>query len=154
TIPKLAVGTKIYDALDTGAKMIASAGVPNGAIVLLSDGTDVGSTATRAQVLGELESQHVRVFPVGLVTPQFNKKGLTALANTSRGQFAAAADPSELAPLYATLGRRLASEYLLTYTSTQNPSKNVAVAVAVKGYPEVKTEYTTPALHIVPAKPY
>jgi tight adherence protein B len=154
SIPKLAVGTKIYDALDSGASMIGDAGVSNGSIVLLSDGTDVGSKATRGAVLDELKSQHVRVFPVGLVSKQFNKKGLQGIATASRGQFAAAADPSELASIYATLGRRLANEYLLTYTTLQNPNQTVKVIVAVKGLPAAATSYTTPPLHIVPAKPY
>jgi VWFA-related protein len=153
-LPKLAVGTKIYDALDQSAKMVSDTGLANGAVVLLSDGTDVGSSATRSQVLKELRSQHVRVFSVGLVSPQFNRKGLEGMAAGSRGQFAAASNPSELAPIYATLGQRLAREYLIQYVSRQNPSKKVNVAVAVKGLPTVKTAYTTPALHIVPAKPY
>jgi tight adherence protein B len=154
TVPKLAVGTKIYDALDSSARMISDAGVTNGSVVLLSDGTDVGSKATRAQVLDELKSQHVRVFPVGLSSPQFNRKGLQGIATASRGQFAKAADPSELAPIYATLGKRLANEYLLTYTTLQNPAETVKVKVAVNGLPPATTSYTTPALHLVPAKPY
>jgi tight adherence protein B len=154
TVPKLAVGTKIYDALDTSAKTVSSAGLANGAVVLLSDGTDVGSSATRSHVLAELKNQHIRVFPVGLVSPQFNKKGLEGIANASRGRFATAANPAELASIYAALGRRLASEYLLTYLTTQNPSQTVKVRVAVKGLAPVSTRYTTPALHLVPAKPY
>jgi tight adherence protein B len=154
SVPKLSVGTKIYDALDSGANMIADAGITNGSIVLLSDGTDVGSKATRSQVLDDLKSQHVRVFPVGLVTPQFNRGGLQGIATASRGEFAAASDPSQLAPIYAALGRRLAGEYVLTYTTLQNPNHKVKVHVAVNGLPGVSTTYTTPPLHLVPAKPY
>jgi tight adherence protein B len=152
--PKLAIGTKINDALDQSLKMIGATGVANGAIVLLSDGTDVGSKLTRAAVLKELAAGHTRVFSVGLVSKTFNRKGLEKLASTSHGEFVEAAGPSQLEPIFSALGQRLSREYLLTYTSVVNPSRKALVKVSVAGFRPARTAYTTPALHLVPAAPY
>ena len=51
-------------------------------------------------------------------------------------------------------GNWLSSEYLVNYTSYQNPSTKVAVAVSVKGFRAVRIAYKTPALPSFPAAPY
>ena len=152
--PKLAVGTKINDALAESLTLIDATGAPNGSVVLLSDGTDVGSTASHKSVADDLKTGHVRVFSVGLVSQSFNKKGLDSFATASHGHFVEVDDPSQLTPIFEGLRERLASEYLLSYRTKVNPSEAVKVRIAVKGFPTVTTHYTTPKLHIVPAKPY
>jgi tight adherence protein B len=152
--PDLAVGTKINDALDKSTGMFTS-GVPLASIVLLSDGTDVGSTVPRAKILGELRHGHVRVFSVGLVSHSFNASALQAFAEASNGAYVAAGTPRQLTPIFDSLGRRLSSEYLVQYRSRINPHTHVQVRIAVKGIPgAVTTAYTTPVFHVVPAAPY
>jgi tight adherence protein B len=154
TAPKLAVGTKINDALDQSVNMLSKTGASNAAIVLLSDGTDVGSKLTRADVLDELKGSNVRVFSVGLASDTFNKKGLEKLASTTGGDFVQATGPSQLAPIFTALAQRLAREYVVTYKTRANPSQKVTVVFDVKGLPPATTSYTAPQLHLVPVKPY
>ena len=46
TTPALASGTHIYDALESAVQLLKDSGVNTGSIVLLSDGTDVGSSTS------------------------------------------------------------------------------------------------------------
>ncbi len=86
SMPKIAQGTKIYDSLDQGLKLIEPSGATGAAIVLLSDGTDVGSSTTAASAIQELKAQHVRVFSVGLVTHTFDKSALETRRLVDRRQ--------------------------------------------------------------------
>jgi len=152
--PKLAVGTHIYDALDKSVSLFDPS-VPSATVVLLSDGTDVGSSVKRAAVFDELAKGHVRVFSIGLVSNTFDAPALQKLASSTRGTFIAANSPSQLTPIFDSLGRQLASEYYVKYRSRQNPRTHVTVHVQVKGIPgEATTMYMTPGLHIVPVGVY
>src|SRR5262249_50240500 len=98
---------------------------------------------------------HIRVFSVGLRSPAFDPAALEHVAAATGGDYVEASSPAQLKGLFEALGRRLASEYLLTYRTRQNPSTHVAVSVSVRGLPKAATSaYTTPALHIAPAQPY
>ena len=91
-------------------------------------------------------------FAVGLRSPAYHAAALQNMASTTGGSYVEASSPADLRPLLVKLGNRLSSEYLVNYTSCQNPSTKVVVAVSVKGFPgAVRTAYKTPALHIVPA---
>src|SRR4029079_7422887 len=60
---------------------------------------------------------------------------------------AEARPPSDLEPIFGQLGSRLASEYLIHYTSTASANKKVFVAVTVEGYPGVVTAgYASPSV--------
>ncbi len=153
--PKLAYGTKNYDALQTGLGLLEKANVPSASIIILTDGQSVGSVAKPLTVLHAIAAAHVRVFSVGLQSVAFNGAALTQMAELTGGKYVLATGPSKLQPLLLELGRRLSHEYLLTYTSHANPATRVAVSVAVKGFPgTAQSAYTTPALHLVAAKPY
>jgi tight adherence protein B len=152
--PELAYGTKIYDGLDKSLGMFDPT-TPAAAIVLLSDGQDVGSSVPPGKVLAELRPSHVRVFSVGLVSRSFNAAALQQLASASHGSYIAASDPGQLAPIYDALGRQLSSEYLVRYRSRVNPRTHVVVRLSVQGTPGVATSrYTTPGLHIAPVGAY
>jgi hypothetical protein len=42
--------------------------------VLLSDGTDIGSDASRAEALQTAADDHIRVISVGLNSPQYDRR--------------------------------------------------------------------------------
>jgi tight adherence protein B len=152
--PKLAVGTRIYDGLDKASSLFDSS-IPSATIVLLSDGTDVGSVISRKDVFSELEKGNVRVFSVGLVSNTFDAPALQKLAASTNGTFIAANSPSQLKPIFDNLGAQLASEYYVKYRSRQNPKTHVQVVMKVDGVSgEATARYTTPPLHIVPVGVY
>jgi len=153
--PDVAYGTKVYDALAQAVDLTPAQGTKSRSVILLTDGQNVGSVTTLPAALAALKKAHMRVFSVGLKSPAFDPTALQHISAATGGDYVGASSPKDLKGLFESLGRRLASEYLLTYRTHENPSERVAVSVAVKGFPKpALSAYTTPAVHIVPAAPY
>lgn len=143
-VPTTASGTHIYDALGTALDTLQKAHVAAGSVVLLSDGADTGSTTSKAAVVTRARGMRVRIFTVGLASPQFRPAKLRLLAHATGAQFAEASSARELQPIYADLARRLANEYLLRYRSESDPGAHVVVTVHVDGFAPAVGEYTAP----------
>jgi tight adherence protein B len=153
--PRLAYGTKIYDALSAAEQQLAAAHVQGASIVLLSDGADVGSKANPTAVLNNLSANHIRTFTVGLDSPSFKPKSLETAASATNGSYTEAKSPAALAPIYDALGYQLSREYLLNYQSLAGPGAHIVVRAHVDGVPgTASSEYVTPALNVQPAPPY
>jgi tight adherence protein B len=146
--PSLAEGTHIYDALISSAELAQEAGLERATIVLLSDGTDIGSDASRADALAALDEANVRVISVGLRSRQYDPAALRSIAQNTGGTYAESASPAALAPLYARISSRLSSEYTLRYTSLLPPKTEAVVRARVAGLPAASTTYTTPGLDL------
>jgi tight adherence protein B len=142
--PALAHGTRIYDVLDRALTMLAQAKVSAGSILLLSDGSDLGSQKTFAAVLAQAQGQHVRIFTVGLRSGAFDPTALQSLAQQSGGAYAEAASAAQLQAIYEGLGERLAREYLVQYRSTARPKSHVVVRISVSDLGDVSLAYTAP----------
>jgi tight adherence protein B len=153
--PTLAYGTKNYDALQTSLGLLANTNVPSESVIMLTDGQNVGSVSKPNAVLHQLAKAHVRVFAVGLQSLAFKPGPLEQMADVTGGEYVAATGPAKLRPILVDLGRRLSDEYLLTYKTRQNPGKQVAVNVSVRGVPgTAATDYTTAQPELPSAKPY
>jgi Flp pilus assembly protein TadB len=151
TTPVLGEGTEIYDTLVQSADMAEEEGLRRATVVLLSDGTDFGSESDRAEALAALDQANVRVISVGLSSPQYDPETLRSLAGQTGGTYIETATPAELGPIFAQIGSRLSSEYLITYRSLLNPEVKASVRVAVAGLPGAATaRYTTPAINLEP----
>jgi len=142
--PAVSYGTHIYDAVDTSLGLLRRAKVSTGAIILLSDGRDVGSTASLSGAVARAYRQHVRVFTVGLRSQSYDPTTLRALADGTNGSYVEATSAQALAPIYATLSSRLAREYLLEYRSLAPPNTRVDVEVSINGLGSSATSYTSP----------
>ena len=59
-------GTHMYDAALRSIGLIRDAHLQGGFLVVLSDGTDHGSSATSDQVVAAARAAHVRIYTVGL----------------------------------------------------------------------------------------
>ena len=140
----VAYGTRIFDAVDASLALLRQAKVSTGAIVLLTDGQNVGSHATLSGAVTRAYRQHVRVFTVGLLSPAYHPRTLNALAAGTGGSYVEATSPQALAPIYASLSSRLAREYLLEYRSLAPPNTHVDVAVSINGLGSSATSYTSP----------
>ena len=142
--PGVAFGTRIYDALERSLALLDHARLSTGSIVLLSDGTDVGSRSELDSVIARARAQHVRIFTVGLRSKAFAPSSLQKLASESGGSFAKASSSGELASIYGTLGQRLAGEYVIRYRSTAAPKSDVDVNVTIPGVGVASSSYTAP----------
>jgi tight adherence protein B len=149
--PPTAEGTHIYDALVNVAKLAEDQGLERTTVVLLSDGTDVGSSASRAEALQKAADDHIRVISVGLTSPQYDPETLQALANRTGGRYVESATPGELQPIFQEIGQQLSNEYEVTYRSVLPPQVKAQVQVKLAGYAPAKASYTTPALDLSPS---
>jgi tight adherence protein B len=143
--PKLAEGTRIYDALAAAVAQVRGSALGAARIVLLSDGDDVGSVTNLDSALGQLQDQNIRVFTVGIESPDFTSDDLERIAGETGGTYAAATSPDALTKIYDELGFQLSNEYLLRYRSAAQPDEEVDVQVAVEGAQPVSFSYQSPS---------
>jgi len=148
--PPLAEGTHIYDALINVADQAKDEGLERTTVVLLSDGTDVGSAAGRAEALEALDEANVRVFSVGLKSKQYDPATLQAVAQRTGGRYAESSSPAALEPIFEEIGQQLSSEYEVTYRSVLPPEREAMVKASVVGFTPATATYTTPALDVTP----
>jgi tight adherence protein B len=147
--PGLLKGTRIYDAGLAAIKMLREADVRAGTVVMMSDGADVGSEATSTDLSVVAKRAHVRVFTVGLQSSSFNPSTLEDVAGSTGGQYSEAGSSSDLRKIYASLGRQLSSEYLLTYQSLAKLGRHVTVEAHFDGsLTPVLAEYDAPRLSL------
>ena len=143
--PKLAEGTRLYDALVAAVAQVRGSALGAARVVLLTDGDDVGSTTSLDSALTQLNAQKIRVFTVGIQSPDFKPDDLETIADSTGGSYAAATSPDALTKIYDELGFQLANEYLLRYRSTAQPDENVDVQIAVVGTEPVSFSYQSPS---------
>jgi tight adherence protein B len=148
--PETSEGTHIYDALVNAVNKAKDQGLERTTVVLLSDGTDSGSSTSRAEALQAAADQHVRVISVGLSSPQYNPEALKALALRTGGRYVESATPAALQPIFQEIGQQLSNEYELTYRSLLPANVPAKVQVNVAGHAPATASYTTPALVIEP----
>jgi tight adherence protein B len=144
-VPKLAEGTHINDALVAAVAQVRGSALGAARIVLLSDGDDVGSATSLDSALAQLDAQKIRVFTVGIESPDFNSDDLQRIADDTGGTYGAATSPEALTKIYDELGFKLGNEYLLRYRSAAQPDQQVAVDVNVTGVEPVAFAYTSPS---------
>jgi tight adherence protein B len=143
--PKLAEGTRMYDALAAAVAQVRGSALGAARLVLLSDGDDVGSVTTLESALGQLEAQRIRVFTVGIESSDFTSDDLERIADETGGTYAAAESAESLTKIYDELGFQLGNEYLLRYRSAAQPDQDVDVDVVVAGAEPVSFSYTSPS---------
>jgi tight adherence protein B len=142
--PELAGGTHLYDAAGQAITLIGYAHYQTGAVVLLSDGADTGSTLGLDEVTKLAQNAHVRVFTVGLHSKTFRPDALKQLAAATGGSFSQAATPSDLAAIYTQLGLKLSHQYLVKYRSLVEPGQPVRVNVSLAGIGSARAAYASP----------
>jgi tight adherence protein B len=153
--PPLANGTHIRDAVAAAVGLLEKDGATVRSVVLLSDGADTGSAIAESELAEQARAAGVRVFTVGLRSHRYAAEPLEALARTTGGRYAEASSADALERVFADLGSRLASEYLVRYKSAAPPDEKVHVAVRVEAIGGIGvTEYTTPAAPEEPGPPY
>jgi tight adherence protein B len=153
--PALTRGTKIFDAASSGIEALRAAGLTSGAVIVLSDGAEAenGSAITPEALATSARQSNVRIFSVGLSSASFNPSSLRAMSDSTGGRYGEAARPKDLPPLFAAIGDRLSSEYVVSYQSTAPAGAPVDVEVRVAGFSGTTgLNYDAPAL-ATPAAP-
>ena len=143
--PPTEYGTRLSDAVDESLALLVRARLASGSIVLLSDQQrDIGSRTSIDAAITKARARHVRIFAVGLRSAASQSATLRRLAQETGGTFAEASSPARLAAIYDTLGRRLASEYVVRYRSDAAPRSEVDVSIWFHGLGTAGTTYVAP----------
>jgi tight adherence protein B len=152
--PRAGGGTHIYDAIETALGIVRSAHLAGTSIVVLSDGSDVGSAATAPKVLAAAHGLHARIYGVGLRSTHFSPDTLRGLADGTQGLYTEAGSVHQLEGIFRALGSRLANAYVLSYRSMAGPGRHVNVLATVDGVAGAGTAaYRSPDLAGVPVAP-
>ena len=141
-------GTRMYDAALQSIQLIRRAGLEGGFVVVLSDGSDHGSTATSESIVAAAQAAHVRLYTVGLESPVFDPAALSDLAEGGGGSYSQATSAGELQEIYRALGAQLSNAHVLTYHSLAAPGARVRVRAVVAGQGTATSTYTSPKLHV------
>jgi len=141
-------GTHMYDAALRSIGLLRDAHLQGGFLVVLSDGTDHGSSATSDQVVAAAKAAHVRIYTVGLESRAFDPDALSALAENGGGRYSQAAAAGDLQEIYRALGAELSNAHVLTYRSLASPGRRVRVRVDVEGLGSATESYTSPELNL------
>lgn len=144
-IPTLHSGTHIYDAVAAATKLLSTANLTGGSIILASDGRDTGSHASESSVVQNAKSLGVRVYTVGVQDSSFDGTTLQSLASMADGVYTPVSS-SSLVSLYRNLGVALSNQYLIRYESRASLGSQVPVSIHVAGHGAVNTTYVAPSL--------
>jgi tight adherence protein B len=143
-LPPLEYGTRIYDGIDGSIELLQRSRFSTAAIVVLSDGADLGSRKRITDIIAAARRSHVRVFTVGLRGWEFSPRALRMIAEQTGGTYAEARKTTDLAGIYRTLAQRFAREYLVQYRSDAKAESHVDVQIAIADVGTANTEYTAP----------
>jgi tight adherence protein B len=143
--PPLAERTRLWDGVARSIDLLRQAKITAGTVVVLTDGRDIGSRMTSAQVVSKARAAGVRIFAVGLRSSQFSPSALEEMARATNGGYAEAASPAALRTIYGALSQQLAREYIVRYRSEVGVGRPVTVRVTLGGTPGSLTwRYATP----------
>jgi VWFA-related protein len=148
--------TALWDALHASLESLHTV-AGRKAIVLLSDGVDDDGTGkplskkTVADVLALARQVNVPIYAIGLGT-ELDETNLKKVATNSGALYLNAADPAELKRLYDSIGKQLAGQYTIYYSSNL-PSDGSEHRVQLKFGATISTKSFVPPARVAAAPP-
>ena len=130
--------------------MAKDQGLERTTVVLLSDGTDSGTSDSPAEALQTAADAHVRVISLVSSRRQYNAGDAQEPRKADDGTYVESATAADLEPIFTVIGQQLSREFEITYRSLLPPLANAVVAVKVAGLAPATAKYTTPALNFSP----
>ena len=143
-------GTDMYDAALRSIELVKDSALRGGFVVVLSDGTDHGSSATPQQVIDAADAANVKIYTVGLQSERFDPAALSTLAEESGGEYSEASSAAQLTEIYGALGAQFSNAHVVSYRSTVGPGERVSVRMAVANLGVATASYTSPLLKLGP----
>ena len=121
--------TALYDGVGLALDQLHPGDQIHRHLVLLSDGGDTASTTALDVVRRRLAGSDTRLDVAELATSESRHEPLAALAADGRGAVVSAGDPAALTPIYQSLGRGLANQYVVTFPTSGHGPTHVRVAI-------------------------
>ena len=146
-LPPLRYFTRTHEALSKAAELAAAERLESPAIILISDGEELGSRISRAAALDAVRRAEIRVFTVALSTGPRGTAALRELSYETGGTSVRAESPEALVAIYEQLSHQLSHGYLVQYRSFAGPKEQVEVTVRIPGIPgTARATYRSPPL--------
>ncbi len=124
--------TTMFDAVSISAKAFGPKVDANRAIVLLSDGTDVGSLESLDEAAGEALKAQAPIFAVSIRENAGDQpKDLAELGNGTGGELHTVVGTAGLDLLFAELGRRILQPYWVEYKSNAPQGSPIEFGIAL-----------------------
>jgi tight adherence protein B len=140
-------GTALYDALLDGVQSLDQSGAGRRVLIVLTDGDDTSSKATKAQVIAAAHEADVVVYAIALKSPTFKPLALRSITQATGGALFQSST-ADIKTVYTEIGRDLHSTYLLQYTSSQ-PSTKIRLQVSAPGATPASASFTAQAAIVV-----
>jgi hypothetical protein len=119
-----APGTPLYDALCKGITLTAKQTSGARAIIVLSDGKDVGSKVCKPDdALNNASSRRVPVYAIG-IGDRLDEAYMQRLALQTGGSYLQAPGAADVAPKFAEIQRALKTQYRLSFKGVTPPDNN------------------------------
>lgn len=134
--------TAVYNGLLEGLEGARNQKTANQNLILLSDGKDTASVASKETLEEIAVKAKIPISVVMLKTPEFNPQPIADIARRSGGQLLMAMSSSALKDLYNGLAAELHNKYLLSYTSKAQSGKAKIEIEANVGKSFLKTKTT------------
>ncbi len=129
---ELANRTTMFDAVSMSSRAFGTKMDANRAIVLLSDGTDVGSIESLDEAAGEALKAQAPIFAVSIrENADDQPKDLAELGNGTGGELHTVVGTEGLDTLFAELGRRILQPYWVEYRSSAPQGSSLQFGIAV-----------------------
>ena len=126
-------GTALYDAIVQGAAQLRASPLVGRVLIVLTDGSDVSSTATLENAVAIAREAAVSIYPIGIESPGFNPTPLQKLARETGGRYYGTASTAALVGVYSSIAKRLGHTWTISYVTAARPGDHVTVAASVPG---------------------
>lgn len=123
--------TAVHDALLAAISLAERRGEEQRNVVLLSDGTDTASATSISAVRAAALAAKVRVYIVGLKSPDYQPRSIKGIADATKGKLLVTSSPDRLATLFGDIARTLVSRYELEVSNPDPLATQVEVHVQV-----------------------
>jgi len=123
--------TALYDAVLAATSAAAAAPLDRRVVILLTDGVDEGSLATRDEALEQARDRSVPVYAIGF-GGDLDEAFLAEIADVSGGRFLLAPDTDALVAAYEELAGLLRSQYVVEFVpgaATEDARRTLTVTV-------------------------
>jgi tight adherence protein B len=146
-------GTALYDAIVRSASLLVGDDRPGRAIVVVTDGRDVSSSASLADAVAAAHAARAAVYTIGISGPDFTSDALRELATQTGGSYRQAATAARLAGLYTSLADELSRTWQLTYDTSLRPGALLRLKATVNGTGVASTHLTLPGAGAAESSP-
>jgi tight adherence protein B len=126
-------GTALWDAVALAARRLTNENAHGRVILVVTDGSDVSSSASLEQAVAAAHWARASVYAIGIMGPDFTPGPLRELAARTGGAYRQASSTAQLAAVYAQLSRVLARTWEIRYPTAARPGEDVRLTATVPG---------------------